>query len=594
MARTLETLREGLPIIDRFEDLVNLSRWETFQEVGLITLGCGYGKTFNSFNLDADGLINLINIRRKQQVHPFQEHKDIKPEEVLFITPRASIKEENANDYADRCFKIQNMNDLIEFNIEAKGKISLACYQVIGAILRGNPHALDYYRLVIVDEYHMIFTDATFASESFEVRQWIQSNLGETIFIGLTATPLPYWNYMRQDGWADYLDSKPMTELEYEDRFKEQFNVPHRIVNRNFRNKDTAQNVYVLKGASMDTYEAMFQEKNEKMLVCLQSARQCYTRHYLDEEHTWTMCGKNNNKIYPPKNMSYAQLFDNDNFNTLLENKTVPFNVRKLYITSFLEVGFNIKDDSFRTIICESFLPHQIQQYRGRVRNDIDNLVIVAPTKFRIVDKDRTTQNHVVFTNQGTFDKSVNQVMKVVRAIEGMTEEAAQGYLMARWQEQQESIEDEYPLIPIVARYAGRYVIDWAIIEYYIYEEQCFMSAFYSADYDTREYNGRLLPNSKEFYRELLEPLSDSEPIFRTIKQEDMNQSKVDKFDWEPWLDKPLDTNARKELAAKLSLRDDKRVTYKTLNAKAIKYIEECGYTVTNKKIMGVRYIVIS
>lgn len=586
---TLETLLRELPRENRrINEIVDLTKWDYKKEIALITLGCGYGKTFTSFNL-TDGFLKLVNDRINLGCFPgIDEFQEIRPEETIFITPRASIKEENVADYWESCYQIKTEFDLLESNIDSIGKIGIICYQTLGKILRDNPRLLDNVRLLICDEYHMLYTDATFASQSFEVRKWIEERVGDMAVIGLTATPLPYWNIKGQE-----------KEVRMREEYVEQFNVPHVIVNDEVENKHSAENVIILNGSVIDTYEKMYETPHEKMLVCLQSAKQCYDQYYKHEDSSWVVCGKNNKKTYPATGKTYAEMFDEVRFNKLKYNKTVDFGIEKLYITSFLEVGFNIKDETFQTIICESFMPHQIQQYRGRIRSDIKNLVIIAPRFFRTVDRENSTPDRICFTENGSFDKTVNQCLGFLSLLDGKSEIERQAIMEQRYmlQLEEEDSETLYPHIPIVGRWNGKYEVDWAIVQYLMYEEQCYMSAFFGWDCKEYFYGDVAIPNKQEFYSNLVAPLSKKKPVFRKVsdaeKKEIRNKDRIESFDWEPWLNRNLDSASRKELMSQLRITNNKKEIYKTMNKQVIEILGMFKINVRKKKIKGYEYYIL-
>ena len=91
------------------------------------------------------------------------------------------------------------------------------------------------------------------------------------------------------------------------------------------------------------------------------------------------MGSKYNNNYCTKTGKTYAEMFDEEKYNYLIENKGTPEDIRILYATSAFEVGFNIEDEDFQVVVIEAYTPQQVLQFFGRIRHDVEKLIIVQP-----------------------------------------------------------------------------------------------------------------------------------------------------------------------------------------------------------------------
>lgn len=102
----------------------------------------------------------------------------IQPHEMYFIVPRASIRDEQlVKNYEAQgsdtpplpLHNIKNDNKLLEWQGEFEKKVRISTYQTFANIVKDNPDFLDDVRLLVVDEYHMLYTDNTFIENAEDV-----------------------------------------------------------------------------------------------------------------------------------------------------------------------------------------------------------------------------------------------------------------------------------------------------------------------------------------------------------------------------------------------------------------------------------------
>lgn len=148
------------------------------------------------------------------------------------------------------------------------------------------------------------------------------------------------------------------------------------------------------------------------------------------------------NKVYKKTGKTYAEMFNEENYEYLIKNNGTPEDIYIVYVTSAMEVGFNIDDPAFDTVIVESHRPYQIKQYFGRIRHDVENLIIIPP--------------HGV-------EKQLDDMKEIVNdAIESEGSQTALKYIYMRLDDLRK--QDESPL-PIVKQRNDKYYVNWMAVE---------------------------------------------------------------------------------------------------------------------------------
>lgn len=168
---------KGGVIIAFISDVIKVEDLRTDQ-FNLISAGCGSGKTYWVIN------------------HLLASYPDVQPYEVLFVTSRSIIKEQQARNA--HTTKYRRGDNILQFwngleddeNVLFEYGIALATYdQLIDAVQTTGVEVLGRVKLLILDECHTLFSD-TFIPDIKLLRFWLREVIygGHKIVIGLSAT----------------------------------------------------------------------------------------------------------------------------------------------------------------------------------------------------------------------------------------------------------------------------------------------------------------------------------------------------------------------------------------------------------------------
>lgn len=498
-------------------DLIARVDWDDKETIGLITYPMGYGKS--TFALQG-GLLDWFNSIDEQPV---------KEEQVLAVSPRRAIADQTLSSY-----------DFITVKKMADD-------------LREDWNCYDYVRLLIIDEYHLIYKETTYNKDMSTLLEWMRCRVSHVSVIGLTATPLPYWN----DGRTHFR------------AFQEDFAFPHKVLdNKKLAPKNQPEHIWLIENTIPEKI-VLKAAGQGKAVVFLQSIKSCYD---FKRKHPELRCcvvgGRNNKKIYKPTGQTFEDMFDWDTYNLLLEKQRLPINCEILLTTSFLEVGFNINDMNVENIIIQSDTPEQVKQFLGRVRHSVKNV-------------------YVCHSFNG-WSRLQSLSRKYERLIGGSLDMACAYQL----QQQLEKLNEDVELC-VVKDKDGNLKINWPAFEYWHYEYLCYQSAYRHSDCDEVWVGDIKMPSNVEYWDQLFEGYK-AKPVHYYLSDEEKghinNETRIKNFkSWDLYLNRPLDAAARKGLQTLLGLEDKQRHPYKTLNEKVL---IEYGFTIKKQFLRrdGKRY----
>ena len=549
-------------------DYLCFNRWDIFEEVGLVTFGCGTGKTATSLSLEPKGLLDCVNKRLEQQCSPLIPYEKIEPHNVIFAVPRSVIKQQSAGDYP-HTYIIDTYADFIQE--EHKGQIGIICTQTLGEWLKDKTVRDELTRvckLLILDEFHLLDKDY-FAGSMRYVKKWVcelceEGAWRQNAVIALTATPLPYY--------VPHYEARNNGEKKYFEQF------PVRIYNitRYIPNLYQVDSVEVITGAYRDTINKAFPASdNCKELQYINNAGHClkYVREHDDAIGYWS---ENNVKVDKQTGQMIGELLDQETINEILDTKVMPAGKNTLIITSKGEVGMNLKDDTVKQVKMESFTPEEVQQVLGRFRNDLDRVIIRMPVGW--LDQHR---------------KTVREVAEFIYIVDHSDHNIAQNIMRERYKIQCEEELDADLVdrhIPIVFKWDDEYEIDYSIPMYLDYLETCYHSAtnYIDCSYmDGVEVAGRM-----DYYNNILSKFARHVNFTKWDKEntcEANNRAKASSFDMSEYLNRWLTPRDKEELSAGIGLTDAQGHVRKWTTVK--KELIKQGYQIEDKqkKIDGVR-----
>lgn len=330
-------------------DVIDISKLDT-KAFNLIASGCGTGKT------------HFV------KHYLLEKFPDVKPYEVLFLTSRSLIVDQQSQDGGVDKFNsrdidiIRYWNGEIDYDeIVQQNKINTMTYDKLIYILNecNNPDrkTLSEIKIVVCDECHTIFSDK-FIKDMNALKLWMRVTLyeGEKVFIGLTATPNIMHYYNKQWG-----------------------------VKVNQLNKDVLVN-YRAKHLICTSYDALpslfrLGRLTGKSLIMCYSVSDC---NKLKQKipHSQVLISRSN-KAYKKDTMDQIRnyIITENKLPQSIYNNGVKERLDVLITTSTLREGINLYDGcGVENVIC--CIPDElhISQFMGRCRFDIENLIIVNET----------------------------------------------------------------------------------------------------------------------------------------------------------------------------------------------------------------------
>lgn len=524
----------------------DFSGFDPARQVAIDTRGCGYGKTHDAVSLAEDGL--LASLRAATGL-------DIQPNRTLFICSRTAIREQTSLHY-DTVFNPRDAEGLNEYLGGFGERIAVVTYQSFASWL-GSIDA-GAIECVIVDEFHQLFSDSTFAGSAYAVRKFL--NETGAARIALTATP------------DELLRYRPERVLgEWQERARKQFPFEFKEVASSGKPQYRFESITVFEGGWNRLLETFRGTEDARTVVFHSSA-----------ESALRALGKGENASFIASkwNERYRDSRDGETYDCLIRNKKLPQDIYELHLTSFAEVGLDLKDERVKTIIVDSFLPHEVKQYAGRFRNDVPRLIIHAP-------KGRKSQ----------ILKDVGDATRFLERLELMRDDDARQVLMEeRYSSQSNDIAGGAKVPPIVGRWKGRYEVDWAVFAHWVYEYESFLAATnYCHENEDVSFLGRQLKHRRVYYREMLAGYSENPIEFvywdGETSAEYRNRDALGRFDFTPYLNRNLDPEQQRELAEAVGLRNGQGhpTGWRTLERR----LKSEGYSVEPKRIGNRRYKII-
>ena len=534
-------------------NFLQLKGWNTDTEIGLIDWLCGWGKTYLAASTAANGILQKINN---------EFGLDIQPYETLFLVSRAAIREQTLAKYSDTLREVRDIDELIHDGwIEEPHKIRIATYHKLGGDMEEKA-APTGIRLVICDEFHSVFAD-TFSSQMFAVKKWLSET--PIIRIGLTATPQPLY----------YL-----TEARHETQqcCINQFNFKFRNIACHTEPKYRFNQFHVV-GASMSIETAFRKYRgtdSSKSIFFTFSARTA--AKILKSSKDSLLFISQGNEKQDREGINLVEYMDTEHNEELLATGIVPQGFNNVIATSCFREGVDLHDTSVKTVVVQSYLPHEIIQSLGRFRNDIEDVYILA--------------NRASFE---VFRKECNsafEFLQIYRSIQD--EDTAQRLLEVKYKEQTQLDNAQW----LVNRYGRKYEIDYSIFAYWLYQFESWLAV--------TNYNGRYaafldkeISTRKEFYKNMFDIYTDKLIDYlewnKTKTRRSLLESRFNSMDEivEPYLDKKLfaDSEEREELVNAIGAIDEYGFSRKWTTVK--KWLKTKGYSIQEGREKNKRFSVI-
>lgn len=328
---------------------LDLSYWNTEDEIGLITCPVGYGKTHYAINSLPASLSKGMNrsINKVLMLVPTEVIRD-----QIVCDPKLSAKEANDLDLYESAFG------------EDDTSVVVCCFAKLASILSKSEHQVKDFDLIIIDEIDLILKWSCFFEGYATAWEWIASKR-QTIVCGLTATPqypLHRLGRLDFDGYEcrDFID----------------------ITKKVFQPKYRADRIEVCCGVKPSTYlEAKLDTFSGKTLVYVQSAKECYELAQKFDHAGFIVSASNEFKpegqTEPLPALMDKQIYEGQTLRDYVVSKQqFPKDINVLFINDSCSVGMNIHDASVKNIVCSTYDLDTIIQVQGRIRKNIERLDI--------------------------------------------------------------------------------------------------------------------------------------------------------------------------------------------------------------------------
>lgn len=532
---------------------------DIYRDFMLITASCGRGKTTFALSIGNDGLLAQINRERKKQ-SLFEAVADISPEQVLFLTSRKSIKQQQlrneavvqatANDY-----KIQKSFD---FSENRNNKIRLTTAHQFGYWIRNNEIEVAP-QIIIVDEIHSIFSETIFCEDLRIVLEYIAEHSRDIVKVGLTATPQFLLEYIEDDRFSFV------------------------IIDKDLGSKYKVKEISVQIRGSAETLLKQIKpqiSQKHKVIYYTQSATEC---HRLATEYgsrgAFLISDYNESKT--ADGILLADIMREAGVKQyILENEALPADIDIIFINSACREGINIKDNAVKTIICEAVDLITIEQILGRIRKDLDRFMVVS--NFQNAERNRS---------------NIQKAVDFLRAYDQAETETDSQIVMAHRHGQQN---ENRNLQKLVYCYGGVYRLNNYAKSYleYINEAYIQISNYQSesSGYQVLSVGNRDLLLNTDYFGQLAKYAESGSVDISTLWETAITKSKenaVDRFRAieKEWLDKPLSKEDKDRLCAEMAVMNSRRQLAGWQTVK--KMLADAGYKVEDKRTAKARYTVI-
>lgn len=428
------------------------------EKFNVVASGCGTGKTHW-----------VANEFRKV-------FYDIKPSEMLFVTSRSMIVEQQIKNDGITKFNPYNFRSVKYWNgefdnvdeIDAAGIQIMTYDKIINIIKTGNSEGfetLDRIKIMFFDECHTMFSDL-FIKDMECLKVWIRdvSYTGTKYMIGLTATPRIL--FFNQKDWG----------------------VTIRQLNKNVLVNYKAKQLYCTDFKSLHFLLANSEIQGKTIVMCY-SIRECYK---LKEQipNACVLVSKSNKNHYMPEMEHVRQyIIDNESLpDTYTEvfkrdpktKQPLEFEERRLEVlitTSTLREGVNLRENSGVKNVVISFTDElHVSQWVGRCRYNIDNLII-AETYIRTDNYNRMSYLSQSRESYRNFMKDVNHtkwfesiahlvehdITKIRRFVLSDKEQRFTTYINKKWLVPSDASKDEQEKYRIYKQDDKDEIVDMAI-----------------------------------------------------------------------------------------------------------------------------------
>lgn len=476
---------------ERYLQVSDLELCEWDKDLPIITAGTGWGKTHLVMTRE---LANHIEVETKRKI-----------DFILVLVPTEALRDEilGKNDFRDTSTKLAEYDLLAP--IDDRNIIRVACFAQLAKFLTDGNEVLNKPDLIVIDEADQLCYWTLFFKGYCETWDWILAN--RKFLCLLTATPSLLLDYVKKETGLNLIDLTPYLPIKYK-----------------------AKQIEIVPHSSLETYlKTIESNSTNKVLAYIRSARACKSIYERDK-------AKYSYLVSEHSRYKSDQLFETDELSAfgkqeiclrkyVTRKNKLPPHKEVLVINDSCCAGMNLNDPSIKTVIVDTYDLATVLQVKGRVRADLEKLVVIYNEK-----------------EKKTFLKSLNRA-RLIFEEDGLKQEID----LATWNLQEGHIEGA----DILTYKCGDEV-----------KVNPFAKAIYEYNFDIYQ---RI--NNKEYFEQLA-PHSESGLIFtdrETVAEKARNISKIKGLNIEELFSIESDEESKivtvselQEIAKKAGLKDDK------------------------------------
>ena len=351
----LQNVYEKTNVFVSFTDIGDLTK-----DMMLIQAYFGRGKSYYAIHKLLKDINEYQQARFANLFNINERYKPIKPCEMLILSPRKAIKQQQLNQ------QVVMMASQIDYeggqwyqqlaNPDQKVRITTV-QQFTEWIRKGKVHRPP--KVIVIDQIHLLYKESIFADSLQFFIDWLADNSKDLIKIGLTSTSFDIYNF-----YARHIKEYGFIRIDAD--------IPP---------KYRIQKAYALPSGNVMTCYNIVKPlitMDFKVLVFCRSARECKRNAEMVGESAGWMVSQYCQSKDSNTGMYLKDLMDKDLRNYVLDNQEFPQDINVLFITSAYQVGVNIKDQTVQCVISDSIDPDSIAQEIGRIRHNMKNYYLVC------------------------------------------------------------------------------------------------------------------------------------------------------------------------------------------------------------------------
>ena len=412
------------------------------------------------------------------------------------LSPRRGIRKQTLDSYPDQVERFAVSGSAFSSRVQIETVHKIGCW-----------YRLDYAypkpRLVIIDEFHTLFSETHFSRDLIyfyqQLLEWVDDP--SVTLIALTATTaLP----------LEFVNQQPFKGFDWLYQGFQRFRI--RKISRDLDPPYKAKVVQIESGKSLETIlRGCPASPDNKQLVFVRGTAAKLVSLAEGEDRSAWLCSEESKREV--NGIKAAELMNRDHLASILGGY-LPEGVDRIYLTSAYREGINILDEAVQEVIIEGASDIELVQALGRVRHPIRRLIIVIDSR--------------------KFQSGDRKIREALDLLEGGDLEA---YFGRQEKQDLEGFEGErIPNLVFRDKYTRGLRFNYLALCYWLFDYYSSACAT-QQDWKEIELAGRSFPSRKEYFSGILDPYSESAITYDKISYgkpsvDRENAEKLDCFDW--------------------------------------------------------------